>query len=170
MLAVDNVNKLIAFHRWQSTVPNQDVVVIANFANTNRNHYALNFPSGGNWYVHLNSDSTSYGPDYGNAGSSVVIATGNPARANVTIGPYSALILSQTPDAPPRLTITATNTLVNISWPAAYSEWVLNESTSATRVSDWVPVSPMLYRTNSSTVSIIVTPLKTTSFYRLEKP
>src|ERR1019366_4847063 len=122
---VDNLNKLIAFNRWKSTAPNQDVVVIANFANVTRNNYGLNFPAAGNWYVHLNSDSTNYGSDYGNIGSSVITASGNPASASITIGPYSALILSQTPDAPPKLTINQTNNVVNISWLSSYAGWIL---------------------------------------------
>ena len=129
---VDNVNKLVAFNRWKSATPNQDVVVIANFANAIRSNYALNFPSAGNWYVHFNSDSTNYGPDYGNVGSSVVTASGSPATANITIGPYSALILSQTPDAPPQPTIMPTNGTVNISWLGSYFGWVLDASTSLT--------------------------------------
>jgi 1,4-alpha-glucan branching enzyme len=94
MYQVDNVNKLVAFQRWQSAAPNQSVVVIANFAKTTNVNYSLNFPTAGNWYVHLNSDSTNYGADYSNLGSVVVTATGSPARASITIGPYSALILS----------------------------------------------------------------------------
>ncbi len=95
MLAVDNVNKLIAFNRWNSANPNQSAVVVGNFTSNTVNNYSLTFPSAGNWYVQLNSDSTTYGPDYGNIGSSMVTASGSPATGSITIGPYSALILSQ---------------------------------------------------------------------------
>ncbi len=105
-------------------------MVIANFGNANYPNYTLNFPSAGTWYVHFNSDSTNYGSDYGNNGSYVVTAGGNPVQATVAIGPYSALILSQTPDAPPQLTITPTNGILNVSWPNTYSEWVLDTTTS----------------------------------------
>ena len=114
----DNLSKVVAFHRWNFAAPNQDAVVIANFGNTNYPVYNLNFPSAGTWYVHFNSDSTNYSADFGNHGSvvgSAVTAGGSPVRASVAIGPYSALILSPTPDAPPQLTITATNHLLTVS-------------------------------------------------------
>ena len=112
----NNTSKVVAFRRWKSAAPNQAAVVIGNFGSNTLNNYSITFPSAGNWYVHLNSDSTVYGSDYGNIGSTIVTASGSPAHANVTIGPYSALIMSQTPDAPPQLTITPTNGGVNVSW------------------------------------------------------
>ena len=76
----DNTSKLVAFHRWKSGTTNQDAVVIANFANVNYNNgYNLNFPYAGTWYVHFNTDSTNYSSDFGNNGSTVVTASGNPA-------------------------------------------------------------------------------------------
>jgi 1,4-alpha-glucan branching enzyme len=129
---VDNANKVVAFNRWKSSDPNENVVVVGNFTAATLNNYALNFPSAGYWYVHLNSDSTKYGPDYGNIGSSFVTARGSPATANITIGPYSALILSQTPDDPPHLKILPMNGAVNISWPSSYFGWVLDASMSLT--------------------------------------
>jgi len=170
VLRVDNVNKLVAFHRWKSATPNQDVVVIANFANAIRSNYALNFPSAGNWYVHFNSDSTNYGPDYGNIGSSVVTASGSSATANITIGPYSALILSQTPDAPPQLTTMPTNGAVNISWPGSYFGWVLDASTSLTGNPPWVQVPTAQYQTNATTVFINASLSGSNTFYRLQLP
>jgi 1,4-alpha-glucan branching enzyme len=171
MLQVDNVNKLVAYHRWKSADPNEDAVVIANFANATFNNYALNFPSAGDWYVHLNSDSTNYGPDYGNIGGSVVTAGGSPVTANITIGPYSALILSQTPDAAPRLTITPTNGVVNVSWPNTYSEWVLDVSlTLAGSPSPWNQVSVAQYQTNATSIFVNASPSGGVTFYRLRKP
>jgi len=169
VFSVDNANKLIAFHRWKSAAPSQDTVVIANFASNVLNDYSLNFPSAGTWYVHLNTDSTNYGADYGNIGASVVTASGSPASANISIGPYSALILSQTPDAPPQVTITPTNGAVNIGWPGSYSEWVLYQSTSLSRNAAWVLVPSAQYQTTGSTISINVDPSGGSSFYRLQK-
>jgi 1,4-alpha-glucan branching enzyme len=173
MLQVDNVSKLIAFHRWKSAAPSQDAVVIANFGNTNYPIYNLNFPSAGTWYVHFNSDSTNYGSDYGNNGSSAVTASGNPATASVSIGPYSALILSQTPDSPPQLTIAPTNGVVNISWPNTYPEWVLDISpTLFGSPPPWSEVLPSLYQTNATSIFINVSPSSSGDavFYRLNKP
>jgi 1,4-alpha-glucan branching enzyme len=166
---VDNVNKVVAFRRWNSAAPNEVAVVIANFGGGTLNNYSLNFPLAGNWYVHLNSDSTNYGPDYGNIGSSLVTASGNPPTASLTVGPYSALILSQTPDAPPQLTITQTNGSVTISWPSAYFDWVLASASSLAGNPVWVPVPATQYQTNGSTTSIGVVQPTGSSFYRLQK-
>jgi 1,4-alpha-glucan branching enzyme len=168
---VDNINKLVAFQRWQSTAPNQDAVVVAHFANATLNNYALNFPSAGNWYVQFNSDSTNYGPDYGNIGSSVVTASGSPASATITIGPYSALILSQVPNVSPQLTITQTNGAATISWLSSYSGWVLDSSTTlAGNPPPWNQVSVSQYQTNPTTVFINVNSSDGATFYRLRKP
>ena len=171
MLQVDNVNKLVAFQRWLSAAPSQDAVVIGNFSTNTLNNYTLNFPSAGVWYVHFNSDSTNYGPDYGNNGSSVVTASGSPATASITIGPYSALILSQIPNVSPTLTITQTNGIVTISWPNSYSGWVLDSSsTIAGNPSPWSQVSASLYQTNSTSVFISATSSGGAAFYRLRNP
>jgi 1,4-alpha-glucan branching enzyme len=168
---VDNINKLVAFHRWKSSAPNQDAVVIAHFANSALNNYALNFPSAGNWYVQFNSDSTNYGTDYGNIGSTVVSASGSPASATITIGPYSALILSQIPNVSPILTITQTNGVATISWLVDYSGWVLDSSTTlAGYLPSWNQVSASQYQTNPTTVFINVNPSDGATFFRLRKP
>jgi 1,4-alpha-glucan branching enzyme len=170
MLQVDNTSKLVAFQRWKSADPRQNAVVVANFANTTYNNYTLNFPSAGTWYVHFNSDSTNYGSDYGNNGSYAVTAGGNPVQATVAIGPYSALILSQTPDAPPQLTITPINGTVNVSWPGTYPEWVLDTTTSLNgNPPPWSQVPSGQYVTGATTTSVTVTPSSDSSFFRLRK-
>jgi 1,4-alpha-glucan branching enzyme len=168
ILQMDNVNKVVAFHRWVPGATNQDAVVIANFSDVTNVNYLIHFSWAGNWYVHLNSDSTNYGPDYGNTGSTMVVANGAPVQAPVTIGPYSALILSPTPDAPPQLTMTPANGVVNLSWPATYSSWVLDSATNIGVTSPvWTEVSPSLYQTNSSTIQASVSPSNLNMFYRL---
>ena len=166
---VDNINKLVAFNRWTSAAPSQNTVVIAHFANTTLNNYSLNLPSAGNWYVHLNSDSTNYGPDYGNIGSSVVTASGSPATASITVGPYSALILSQIPSTP-TLTITQTNSVVTVSWPTAPTGWLLYTSPSLTGdPPTWSQVPATQYQTNGTTVFINVNSPAGNVYYRLQK-
>ena len=167
---VDNVKKVVAFNRWKSAQPDQIAVVIANFAGVTQSNYPANFPSAGNWYVHFNSDSTNYGSDFGNVGSTVVTASGSPATGSVTIGPYSALILSQAPDAPPQLTVTPANGAVNISWPGGYAGWVLESDTSLTGNPSWVPVPAAQYQTNGPTVFINANPSDGDTFYRLQSP
>ncbi|HEX3231429.1 MAG TPA: alpha amylase C-terminal domain-containing protein, partial [Pyrinomonadaceae bacterium] len=97
---VNNTDKLIAFHRWENGGPGDDVVIVANFANRSYDSYALGFPRAGGWRVRFNSDWQGYSSDFGNqlgydtfagAGS----RDGMPFEANVGLGPYSVLILSQ---------------------------------------------------------------------------
>lgn len=170
MLKVDNVNKLIAYHRWKSTAPNQDAVVIANFASTTNSNYTLNFPSAGTWYVHFNSDSTNYGSDYGNVGSSVVTASGSPAAASIIIGPYSALILSQIP-LYPQLVINQTNNVITVSWPNTFGGWRLDTTPTLTgNPPPWIPVPATQYLTNPATISINATQSSDSAFFRLSHP
>lgn len=168
VLWTDNNSKLVAFHRWKSGQTNQDAVVIGNFGDTNYPGYNLIFPWAGTWYVHFNTDSTNYGSDFGNNGSTVVTATGNPAIATIAIGPYSALILSPTPDAPPQLAPVFTNGVATVSWPLAYSEWTLfeNPTLSAT---GWTQVPASQYQTNGSTISFSIAPANGACFYQLEQ-
>jgi 1,4-alpha-glucan branching enzyme len=164
ILTTDNVNKLVAFHRWKSSDPNQDTVVVGNFSGVPLTNYSLTFPSAGSWYLHLSSDSTNYGADYSNIGLSVVTATGNPAAANLNIGPYSALVLSQTPDAPPVVAANSTN----LSWPASYYGWTLQTASSLTSV--WTQVPRSQFQTNGSTISFAPTASNHAVFYRLQAP
>ena len=87
----------------------------------------------------------------------------------VTVGPYSVLILSQTPDAPPRLTITPSGGAVNLEWPGVYSEWVLLTSATLDDNPSWSQVPSSQYQTNASTISVTLAPTGTSSFYRLQK-
>src|SRR5262249_49827877 len=97
---VNDWDKVIAFHRWDSGGPRDDVVVVLNFANRGYPSYALGFPRGGLWKVRFNSDWNGYAPDFGNTlGYDTTAAPpgldGLPCQGNVGFGPYSALILSQ---------------------------------------------------------------------------
>jgi 1,4-alpha-glucan branching enzyme len=170
MLVVDNVKKVIAFNRWNSANSNLSAVVVGNFTSNTVNNYSLSFPSPGNWYVQLNSDSASYGPDYSNMGSSMVTASGSPATANITIGPYSALILSQAPPVP-MLAITQGNNALTVSWPTTPAGSLLeSSSTLSGSPSDWSQVPVSQYQTNGNTVSFNVDPPTGETFYRLYKP
>jgi hypothetical protein len=99
-----------------------------------------------------------------------VTASGS-LSATITIGPYSALILSQVPNVSPILTITQTNGVATISWLNSYSGWVLDSSTTlAGYPPPWNQVSASQYQTNPTTVFINVNPSDGTTFYRLRKP
>ena len=97
---VNNTDKLVAFHRWQNGGPGDDVMVVANFANRRYDSYSLGFPRSGMWRVRFNSDWQGYSPDYGNILGYDTLSGGGtqdgmPFHANVGIGPYSVIILSQ---------------------------------------------------------------------------
>jgi 1,4-alpha-glucan branching enzyme len=99
---VNNTDKLLACHRWQDGGPGDDVMIVANFANRSYQSYTLGFPRAGWWRVRFNSDWQGYGADFGNQPGYDTVAGDGPAdgmpfRANVGVGPYSVLILSQDP-------------------------------------------------------------------------
>lgn len=97
---INNSDKVIAYHRWEAGGAGDDVVVIANFANRSYDDYLLGFPRDGLWCVRFNSDWMGYGSDFSNHSSFDTLAStstrdGMPCQANVGIGPYSVIILSQ---------------------------------------------------------------------------
>jgi 1,4-alpha-glucan branching enzyme len=97
---VNQTDKVIAFHRWESGGAGDDVIVIANFGNRSYDSYAIGFPREGLWRVRFNSDWQGYSAEFGNQLGYDTTAFANPMdglpfSANVGIGPYSTLILSQ---------------------------------------------------------------------------
>ncbi len=92
---VNNTDKLIAWTRANPETPGEDTMVVANFSVNTRSNYSLPFTTAGTWYVYLNTDSTNYSADFGNVGAAEVAAAGQPATGAVTLGPYSAMILSR---------------------------------------------------------------------------
>lgn len=97
---VNNADKVIAFHRWENGGAGDDVIVIANFADRSYDSYSLGLPQAGLWRVRFNSDWQGYSADFANHAGYDTEAGGNPAdnmpfQANVGIGAYSVLILSQ---------------------------------------------------------------------------
>jgi 1,4-alpha-glucan branching enzyme len=96
----NDTDKMIAFHRWENGGAGDDVVVVANFANRSYDSYAIGMPHAGQWHVRFNSDWQGYSPDFGNQMGYDTMAGGDPLddmpfQANIGIGPYSVLILSQ---------------------------------------------------------------------------
>jgi 1,4-alpha-glucan branching enzyme len=97
---INESDKVIAYHRWADGGPGDDVLVVANFADRSHWDYNLGFPRSGTWYCRFNSDARVYSGDFGDFGGYHTTAYlgsnhGMPYNANVGIGPYSVLILSQ---------------------------------------------------------------------------
>jgi 1,4-alpha-glucan branching enzyme len=97
---VNNTDKVIAFHRWGTGGPGDDVIVVVNFANRGYPGYNIGFPRDGMWKVRFNSDWIGYGSDFGNHPSHDTAARagatdGLPYNGSVGLGPYTTIILSQ---------------------------------------------------------------------------
>lgn len=97
---VDNLNKVVAFHRWNEGGPGDDVIVILNFSDRTWDSYRVGLPSWGTWWCRFSSDWAGYSSDFSNVGGHPVSAEpvpkdNMPHSAGFAIGPYSALIFSQ---------------------------------------------------------------------------
>jgi 1,4-alpha-glucan branching enzyme len=97
---VNNGDKVIAFHRWQDGGPGDDVMIVANFADRAYDSYNVGFPRAGRWRVRFNSDWTGYDSSFGNQFAYDTEAfhgprDNMPCNANVGLGRYAVVILSQ---------------------------------------------------------------------------
>jgi 1,4-alpha-glucan branching enzyme len=97
---LDDSNKTLAYHRWETGGAGDDVVVVANFSNVPLPTLNVGFPRGGEWHVRFNSGAQVYDPSFNNGDSFDTVA--NPGgkdglnfNAKVGVGPYSVVILSQ---------------------------------------------------------------------------
>jgi 1,4-alpha-glucan branching enzyme len=98
---VNDGDKVLAFHRWDQGGPRDDVVVVLNFANRAWPAYRIGLPRGGAWRVRFNGDWAGYSPAFTDHPSADTWATpggngdGMPFFADVGLGPYTAVVLSQ---------------------------------------------------------------------------
>jgi 1,4-alpha-glucan branching enzyme len=98
---VNDTDKVVAFHRWDSGGPRDDVVVALNFGNRAYSSYKIGLPRSGLWRVRFNSDWHGYSSVFTDQASYDVntFDGGNddsmPYSGNIGIGPYTAVILSQ---------------------------------------------------------------------------
>jgi 1,4-alpha-glucan branching enzyme len=96
----DGQKKTLAYHRFGNGGPGDDVIVVVNLSNQSFNELNIGFPRAGKWAVRFNSGSSVYDSEFKNGDS--VDTTANAGQrdglnfnANVGIGPYSVVILSQ---------------------------------------------------------------------------
>jgi 1,4-alpha-glucan branching enzyme len=97
---VNDDNNVVAFHRWDRGGPGDDVVVVVNVANQRHDSYRIGLPRPGTWKVRFNSDWTGYSSDFDDqpgfdTATDSAPRDGMPASANIGIGRYAALVLSQ---------------------------------------------------------------------------
>ena len=96
---VDETGKVVAYHRYGDGGPGDDVVVIVNCSNKTLANYRIGMPRSGAWQVRFNSDAKVYGSDFGDTATYVNAQSGGydglGSYADITIGPYTAVIVSQ---------------------------------------------------------------------------
>jgi 1,4-alpha-glucan branching enzyme len=97
---LNDVGKVLAYHRWLDGGPRDDVVVLANFSASAFTPYTVGVPRAGRWRVRFNSDWDGYDPDFETVDSLDADAEPEPydgmaQRVSVGLGPYSAIVLSQ---------------------------------------------------------------------------
>ncbi len=103
---VNNNDKVIAFHRWQNGGDLDDTIVVLNFSATPKLNYRIGMPRSGLWRCRFNSDWTGYSGDYTNVICLETSTQSGPydglaQSALVSLGAYSAVILSQGNPPPP---------------------------------------------------------------------
>lgn len=97
---VNPADKVIAYHRWANGGPRDDTVILLNFADRSYDTYTIGMPRPGTWRVRLNTDWPGYDPSFGGQRSDDCQAAqesrdGLPWSADVGLGPYTAIVLSQ---------------------------------------------------------------------------
>src|SRR5260370_1214491 len=93
----DNV---LVYHRWDLGGPGDALVVVCNFANQRYANYQIGIPRSGIWRLRFNSGSHDYDGYFDNWPSFDTEANGPalngmPYSANVSLGAYTCLVLSQ---------------------------------------------------------------------------
>lgn len=94
----DEEKNVLGFLRYAQ--PEEEVVVVAHFANLAHDAFRIGLPGPGRWEIRLNTDSSKYSPDYEGPNSGFVEAEsmawdGLPCSAELNLAPYSLLILSR---------------------------------------------------------------------------
>lgn len=105
---LNNVDKVIAFHRWSEGGPKDDVIIAASFTHrTLEDGYRIGLPRGGKWIIRFNSDWKGYSPDFHDVSNprGEVEAVKEPRdgfkfSGVICVPPYGFLILSQEEAAP----------------------------------------------------------------------
>ncbi len=97
---INNEDKLIVIHRWSDGGPKDSVVVVLNFADRTHESYNIGLPEDGLWKVRFNSDWKGYREDFGDNFSYDTetfqsMQDDMAFSANISIAPYSAIILSR---------------------------------------------------------------------------
>jgi len=93
LMHVDEINKVIAYHRWQDGGPKDDTIVIVNFSDRLFETYELGFPRNGIWKIRFNSTWEGYSKDFKNVILDDLVVENGEGR--LVLPGACALILSQ---------------------------------------------------------------------------
>ena len=104
LLRVDDESKVIVHHRWWQGGAGDDVIVALNLSTRVIAGYRVGLPWCGTWRLRCNSDAPLFGHDFGVAHTTDLNAAPVPwdnqrFSAELTIGPYTALVYSQDPSS-----------------------------------------------------------------------
>ncbi len=95
----DEDTNVLAYHRWYEGGPGDDVLVIANVDHRAHGHLAIAVPHAGRWALRVNTDAAVYSDIFEDLPASDLDVAeaddGVGAVADVSIGPYSALIYTR---------------------------------------------------------------------------
>ncbi len=100
IIRADNDQKILAYQRWKEGGAKDTTMVILNLSVEEKAVYRIGFPLKGLWKVRFNSDWEGYNEEFGNY-QSYDVETQDEANddfeqsAEISIAPYTALILSQ---------------------------------------------------------------------------
>ncbi len=97
---VNNKDKVVAFRRSCAGGAQDDVIIIANFANQRFENYEFGLPAGGVWKRRFSSDHKQYSDDFGGNASGNIEAEqreydGQSHCGCIQLPPYTVLIYSQ---------------------------------------------------------------------------
>jgi 1,4-alpha-glucan branching enzyme len=97
---VNDIDKVIAFHRWDQGGPGDDTIVVANFSSRPFEAYRIGVPRPGTWKLRLDTNSKGYCAEFKGPSSLELDAApgdydGYPCHADLSIAPYSLVIFSQ---------------------------------------------------------------------------
>jgi 1,4-alpha-glucan branching enzyme len=99
ILHLNQESNVFGFKRTDQGGPGDTTLVFLNFSNNVYENYTVGLPEAGDWHVRFNSDSQLYDGQFANVGDQIVTAQiepldQQPCRGQITLAPYSALILS----------------------------------------------------------------------------
>jgi 1,4-alpha-glucan branching enzyme len=97
---INNVDKVLAMHRWDQGGQGDDVVVVFNFSNRSFENYRVGFPLAGLWHLRANTDAEVYDVDFGDTPAFDCEAQpfsydGHAYSGLVALPPYTALVFSR---------------------------------------------------------------------------